>query len=171
MLHSPILSGMRVLTESRALSCLDIYPNVDRASRLSCPVMVMHGARDEEVGHLSVSSSFGIQRDCEQRTTHPKQVSNLALSLLSTHILPCLHEHTRVCPRSSSSAPNPRALLWARPIRSLICAYVAVATNLQVPWEHGKGIYEAVPEAMRRRPWWVPDRGHNDICEGRRHLR
>lgn len=50
MLHSPILSGMRVLTESRALSCLDIYPNVDRASRLMCPVMVMHGARDEEVG-------------------------------------------------------------------------------------------------------------------------
>ncbi|CAM9428247.1 unnamed protein product [Scytosiphon promiscuus] len=88
ILHSPILSGMRVLTESRALSCLDIYPNVDRASRLMCPVMVMHGARDEEV-----------------------------------------------------------------------------------PWEHGKGIYEAVPEAMRRRPWWVPDRGHNDICEGRRHLR
>ncbi|CAN0416985.1 unnamed protein product, partial [Hapterophycus canaliculatus] len=88
VLHSPILSGMRVLTESRALSCLDIYPNVDRASRLTCPVMVMHGARDEEV-----------------------------------------------------------------------------------PWEHGKGIYEAVPEEMRRRPWWVPDRGHNDICEGRRHLR
>lgn len=49
VLHSPILSGMRVLTESRALSCLDIYPNVDRASRLSCPVMVMHGMRDEEV--------------------------------------------------------------------------------------------------------------------------
>ncbi|CAN0077491.1 unnamed protein product [Ectocarpus sp. 4 AP-2014] len=88
VLHSPILSGMRVLTESRALSCLDIYPNVDRASRITCPVMVMHGARDEEV-----------------------------------------------------------------------------------PWEHGKGIFEAVPEPLRRRPWWVPDRGHNDICEGRRHLR
>lgn len=50
VLHSPILSGMRVLTESRALACLDIYPNVDRASRLTCPVMVMHGKRDEEVG-------------------------------------------------------------------------------------------------------------------------
>ena len=50
VLHSPILSGMRVLTESRALSCLDIYPNVDRASRLECPVMVVHGTKDEEVG-------------------------------------------------------------------------------------------------------------------------
>lgn len=50
VLHSPILSGMRVLTESRALSCLDIYPNVDRVSRVQCPVMVMHGMRDEEVG-------------------------------------------------------------------------------------------------------------------------
>ncbi|CAM9755912.1 unnamed protein product, partial [Sphacelaria rigidula] len=41
----------------------------------------------------------------------------------------------------------------------------------KVPWEHGKGIYEAVPEELRRRPWWVRDRGHNDICDGRRHLR
>lgn len=53
-----------------------------------------------------------------------------------------------------------------------VSAYAsAVTTDPQVPWEHGKGIHEAVPEAMRRRPWWVPDRGHNDICEGRRHLR
>lgn len=57
VLHSPILSGMRVLTESRALSCLDIYPNVDRASRLSCPVMVMHGMKDEEVGQCLLQSS------------------------------------------------------------------------------------------------------------------
>ena len=49
VLHSPILSGMRVLTESRALSCLDIYPNVDRIARVRCPVMVMHGMKDEEV--------------------------------------------------------------------------------------------------------------------------
>lgn len=49
VLHSPILSGMRVLTESRALSCLDIYPNVDRIARVRCPVMVVHGLKDEEV--------------------------------------------------------------------------------------------------------------------------
>lgn len=88
VLHSPIMSGMRVLTDSRALSCLDIYPNLGRISQTRCPVMVMHGMKDEEV-----------------------------------------------------------------------------------PWEHGKGIHEAVPEELRRRPWWVKDRGHNDICDGRRHLR
>lgn len=49
VLHSPIMSGMRVLTDSRALSCLDIYPNVDRMARVRCPVMVMHGMKDEEV--------------------------------------------------------------------------------------------------------------------------
>lgn len=40
---------MRVLTDSRALSCLDIYPNLVRISKARCPVMVMHGMKDEEV--------------------------------------------------------------------------------------------------------------------------
>ena len=25
---------------------------------------------------------------------------------------------------------------------------------------------QAVPDHMKRDPWWVPDRGHNDITEG-----
>eukprot|EP00611_Tribonema_gayanum_P001243 TRINITY_DN1091_c0_g1_i4.p1 TRINITY_DN1091_c0_g1~~TRINITY_DN1091_c0_g1_i4.p1 ORF type:complete len:276 (-),score=9.41 TRINITY_DN1091_c0_g1_i4:1091-1858(-) len=36
ILHSPILSGMRVLTESRALGCLDVYPNIERIRKVSC---------------------------------------------------------------------------------------------------------------------------------------
>lgn len=110
ILHSPFTSGMRVLTPSRyvntvlsrcfsprntifhsvsivfvcrLLSCLDIYPNIDRIKKVSCPVMVIHGRLDQEV-----------------------DVS------------------------------------------------------------HGMDIHNAVPEECRRDPWWVSDRGHNDIIEG-----
>jgi len=68
----------------RALACLDIFPNIDRIKKVQCPVMIIHGARDEEV-------------------------------------------------------------------------------NIS----HGQSLHEAVPEDLRREPWWVPDRGHNDITDGR----
>jgi len=50
ILHSPIMSGMRVLTDSRVLGCLDIYPNIDRIKKVNSPVMIIHGREDEEVG-------------------------------------------------------------------------------------------------------------------------
>eukprot|EP00544_Gedaniella_sp_CCMP2646_P014753 CAMPEP_0202502822 /NCGR_PEP_ID=MMETSP1361-20130828/40062_1 /ASSEMBLY_ACC=CAM_ASM_000849 /TAXON_ID=210615 /ORGANISM="Staurosira complex sp., Strain CCMP2646" /LENGTH=385 /DNA_ID=CAMNT_0049135907 /DNA_START=84 /DNA_END=1238 /DNA_ORIENTATION=+ len=83
ILHSPFTSGMRVLTPSRALACLDIYPNINRITKVKCPVMVIHGVLDEEV-----------------------DIS------------------------------------------------------------HGKAMHNAVPPDLRREPWWVKDRGHNDITEG-----
>ena len=83
ILHSPFTSGMRVLTPSRALACLDIFPNIDRMSKVRCPVMVIHGGQDEEVD---------------------------------------------------------------------------VA--------HGMALHQAVQPELRREPWWVPDRGHNDITDG-----
>lgn len=83
VLHSPFMSGMRVLTPSRALACLDIYPNINRVRKSKCPVMVIHGRLDEEV-----------------------------------------------------------------------------------PITQGMGMYEATPDHLKRDPWWVPDRGHNDITEG-----
>jgi len=88
ILHSPFTSGMRVLTPSRALACLDIFPNIDRIKHVKCPVLLIHGKLDEEVGI-----------------------------------------------------------------------------------EHGVSLYEAVPDQYKREPWWVPDRGHNDICEGSSKIR
>mmetsp|Transcript_3694 Transcript_3694/g.7740 ORF Transcript_3694/g.7740 Transcript_3694/m.7740 type:complete len:418 (+) Transcript_3694:146-1399(+) len=83
VLHSPFTSGMRVLTPSRALACLDIFPNIDRIKKVKCPVFIIHGKRDAEVS-----------------------------------------------------------------------------------FEHGLALQMAVPEDCRRDPWWVPDKGHNDIVDG-----
>jgi len=70
-----------------ALACLDIFPNIDRIKHVSCPTLVIHGMKDEEV--------------------------NVA---------------------------------------------------------HGRALYEALKDDCKREPWWVPDRGHNDIMDGGSHL-
>lgn len=36
----------------------------------------------------------------------------------------------------------------------------------EVSVSHGIAMHNAVPAHLRRDPWWVPDRGHNDITEG-----
>lgn len=84
ILHSAFMSGMRVLTPSRALGCLDIFPNINHIKKVNCPVMVIHGMLDEEV-----------------------------------------------------------------------------------TFNHGTSLQEAVPDKFKRSPWYVKDRGHNDITDGR----
>ncbi|CAK4620478.1 hypothetical protein LEN26_016305 [Aphanomyces euteiches] len=82
IVHSGLLSGMRVLTSSRMLACLDIYPNVERIRLVQCPTLIIHGKDDTEIG---------------------------------------IH--------------------------------------------HGHGLYSALPESSRVEPFWVNNRGHNDIGE------
>ena len=82
VLHSPIMSGIRVLTMNRCLACCDIYPNVDFMKTVSAPVFIIHGDSDREV-----------------------------------------------------------------------------------PVLHGRGLQERVPETHRTQPWWVPNRGHNDVLQ------
>jgi len=36
----------------------------------------------------------------------------------------------------------------------------------EVDISHGLQLHRAVPPHLRRDPWWVPDRGHNDITDG-----
>lgn len=43
VLHSPILSGLRVMTNSRSLACFDIFPNINRIKRIQVPLFVIHG--------------------------------------------------------------------------------------------------------------------------------
>jgi abhydrolase domain-containing protein 17 len=43
VLHSPILSGLRVITDSRSLACFDIFPNISRIKDIQAPLFVIHG--------------------------------------------------------------------------------------------------------------------------------
>jgi len=65
ILHSPIMSGLRVITDSRLLCCCDIFPNIDRIKAFKSPVFIIHGSKDEEV-----TVNHG-QRLLEAGTTSP----------------------------------------------------------------------------------------------------
>lgn len=47
--QSPILSVYRVALPFRFTICGDPFPNIDRMPNLECPVLVIHGTRDELV--------------------------------------------------------------------------------------------------------------------------
>lgn len=49
VLHSPILSGLRVMYPVKRTYWFDIYKNIDKIGRVTCPVLVMHGTSDEVV--------------------------------------------------------------------------------------------------------------------------
>merc|ERR1712176_985548 len=66
ILHSPFTSGMRVLTPSRFLACLDIYPNIDRIKNVNCPVFIIHGKDDFEVGfEHGLALQAAVPEDCK----------------------------------------------------------------------------------------------------------
>jgi len=49
VLQSPVASVFRVACNFRCTPPCDMFPNVDRARNLRCPVFVIHGTRDEVV--------------------------------------------------------------------------------------------------------------------------
>ncbi|KAE8678398.1 heat shock protein [Hibiscus syriacus] len=49
ILHSPILSGLRVMYPVKRTLWFDIYKNIDKIPLVGCPVLVIHGTEDEVV--------------------------------------------------------------------------------------------------------------------------
>ncbi|XVE85676.1 hypothetical protein DITRI_Ditri17bG0109900 [Diplodiscus trichospermus] len=49
ILHSPILSGLRVMYPVKRTFWFDIYKNIDKIPLVDCPVLVIHGTEDEVV--------------------------------------------------------------------------------------------------------------------------
>ncbi|KAL3723038.1 hypothetical protein ACJRO7_035254 [Eucalyptus globulus] len=49
VLHSPILSGVRVMYPVKRTYWFDIYKNVDKIPLVNCPVLIIHGTADEVV--------------------------------------------------------------------------------------------------------------------------
>ncbi|XWS36869.1 hypothetical protein CRYUN_Cryun20dG0122300 [Craigia yunnanensis] len=49
VLHSPILSGLRVMYPVKRTYWFDIYKNIDKIPFVNCPVLVIHGTADDVV--------------------------------------------------------------------------------------------------------------------------
>ncbi|KAM7520609.1 hypothetical protein LguiB_019571 [Lonicera macranthoides] len=49
VLHSPIMSGLRVMYPVKRTYWFDIYKNIDKIPLVACPVLVIHGTADDVV--------------------------------------------------------------------------------------------------------------------------
>ena len=49
ILHSPIMSALRVVFNLRFTLPFDKFPNIDRMANIDCPIFIIHGRRDEIV--------------------------------------------------------------------------------------------------------------------------
>ena len=50
ILHSPLLSGMRVAFHGiQRTWCCDAFPSIEKIPRVSCPTLVIHGTEDDVI--------------------------------------------------------------------------------------------------------------------------
>ncbi|XP_006108792.3 protein ABHD17C-like, partial [Myotis lucifugus] len=50
ILHSPLMSGLRVaFPDTRKTYCFDVFPSIDKISKVTSPVLVIHGTEDEVI--------------------------------------------------------------------------------------------------------------------------
>ncbi|EPS73690.1 hypothetical protein M569_01063, partial [Genlisea aurea] len=63
VLHSAILSGLRVLCHVNFTLCCDIYKNVNKIRKVKCPVLVIHGTEDDVVNWLHGNGLWKMARE------------------------------------------------------------------------------------------------------------
>ncbi|XVF52298.1 hypothetical protein PTKIN_Ptkin05aG0007700 [Pterospermum kingtungense] len=63
VLHSGILSGLRVLCHVKCKFCFDIYQNINKIQRVKCPVLVIHGTEDDVVNWLHGNGLWKMARE------------------------------------------------------------------------------------------------------------
>ncbi|EXC25882.1 hypothetical protein L484_003617 [Morus notabilis] len=63
VLHSAILSGLRVLCHVKFTFCFDIYKNINKIKKVKCPVLVIHGTEDDVVNWLHGDGLWKMAKD------------------------------------------------------------------------------------------------------------
>ncbi|XP_008778152.1 alpha/beta hydrolase domain-containing protein 17B-like [Phoenix dactylifera] len=63
VLHSAILSGLRVVCHVNFNFCFDIYKNINQIKKVKCPVLVIHGTEDDVVNWLHGYGLWKLARE------------------------------------------------------------------------------------------------------------
>ncbi|GER53198.1 alpha/beta-Hydrolases superfamily protein [Striga asiatica] len=63
VLHSPILSGLRVMYPVKRSYWFDIYKNIDKIPLVKCPVLVIHGTADDVVDYSHGKQLYEVCRE------------------------------------------------------------------------------------------------------------
>lgn len=67
VLHSPLMSGLRLVQDVKKTLWFDIYPVVDLVKRVQIPVWILHGTDDQEV---PISHGEGVYAACSNPWNH-----------------------------------------------------------------------------------------------------
>jgi len=67
VLHSPLMSGLRLVQDVNRTLWFDIYPVVDLIKRIKIPVWILHGTDDQEV---PISHGEGVYAACPNPWDH-----------------------------------------------------------------------------------------------------
>ncbi|XP_073012597.1 uncharacterized protein [Typha latifolia] len=63
VLHSAILSGLRVVCHVNFTFCFDIYKNINKIKKVKCPVLVIHGTEDDVVNWLHGNGLWKLSKE------------------------------------------------------------------------------------------------------------
>jgi fermentation-respiration switch protein FrsA (DUF1100 family) len=72
ILHSPLMSGMRVAFPGTSRThCWDPFPSIDKIPRVQCPTLIIHGTEDDVI---DFSHGMSLYNSC-RTTVDPLWVS------------------------------------------------------------------------------------------------
>jgi len=123
ILHSPLLSGIKVVDPnpttccrpSCVWHCFDFYPNDRRAKQMTCPVLVMHGQRDDIIPfyhgyniHKMVPKAYRWQPYFPQRAGH----NDIVESDMRTYFTEVAHFLEDVKKIASGLSVDPSAVVY-----------------------------------------------------------
>jgi len=61
VLHSALMSGIRILVKTKRTWCFDAFPSIDKIPKVSSPVLVIHGTEDDVI---DFSHGLAIYEKC-----------------------------------------------------------------------------------------------------------
>ncbi|KAL0395733.1 UNVERIFIED_CONTAM: Alpha/beta hydrolase domain-containing protein 17C [Sesamum calycinum] len=109
VLHSPILSGVRVMYSVKRTYWFDIYKNIDKIPLVNCPVLIIHGTADEVVDFSHGKQLWELlERSPSHRISTRKSTDQFEPSRKSTDIFDAPRKSTdrREKPRHSTDKPE-----------------------------------------------------------------
>jgi hypothetical protein len=104
ILQSAFTSVYRVLTVMRVLP-FDFFENERKLARISCPVLVMHGRRDEVIPFAHGQALFTAAKEPKRSFWIPDAAHNDFLLVAGRSYWDALREFTAVCARAIDAKP------------------------------------------------------------------
>lgn len=77
-----------MLTPNRLLCCCDVFQNVERISRVQCPVFILHGVADEKVHNIAQSAQLSKPMCALKRG--PIRCERCSVAAAGVNLLGCL---------------------------------------------------------------------------------